>query len=82
MRVSGGVLELRHGKVFSQETEVELAGTGVIELPAGVVQRVGGLTLDGVRKPSGVYDRVHGGGHLAGDGRLIVGTPGTLLLVR
>ena len=82
VRVSGGVLELRHGKVFSQETEVELDGTGVIELPAGVVQRVGGLTLDGVRKPSGVYDRVHGGGHLAGDGRLIVGTPGTLLLVR
>ena len=68
--------------MFSQETEVELDGTGVIELPAGVVQRVGGLTLDGVRKPSGVYDRAHGGGHLAGDGRLIVGTPGTLLLVR
>lgn len=82
VRVSGGVLELRHGKVFSQETEVELAGTGVIELPAGVTQRVGGLTLDGVRKPSGVYDRARGGGRIVGDGRLIVGTPGTLLLVR
>lgn len=62
VRVSGGVLELRHGKVFSEETEVELAGTGVIELPAGVTQHVGGLTIDGVRKPAGIYGRLNGGG--------------------
>jgi len=54
--VSGGRLELEHGEVFGDDTEVSVEGmSGKIKLDAGVVQRVKALYIDGVQQRRGFW---------------------------
>ena len=80
--VTGGTLELRHGKVFSRETTVKLSGDGKIELPNGDRQCVGALYVDGEKQADGVYTSVNLPGRIGGTGRLQVGRMGLVLIYK
>ena len=80
--VTGGTLELRHGKVFSKATTVRLSGAGRIDLPNGDRQCVGALYVDGVKQENGVYTSASLPGRIVGSGRVQVGNLGLVMIVR
>ncbi len=77
--VTGGTLVLEHGQALGRDTDVYIEGeAGQIEIPAGVVQKVRDLYIDGVRQSPTSYGSAtspakrHDAVHFAGDGVLNV----------
>jgi len=55
VNVTGGTLELQHGRVFSKVTDISVSGEGKVELASGVSQKCHGLTIDGVPCETGTW---------------------------
>ena len=88
MTVRGtGRLVVAKAKTFSPDASMAIAGTGIVEIPAGVTLRVASLTVDGEPVPKGVYGSSESpsdkryASHFAGAGSLAVGKGGFMLIV-
>ena len=84
--VTGGRLTLEHGQVFGKATDVKVAGDGVIDLAAGVVQKCHALTIGGTTYEAGTWggpesNAEHKDAHFAGSGKLVVVGDGLGLVI-
>ena len=82
-----GRLVVAKAKTFSPDASMAIAGSGVVEIPAGTTLRVASLTVDGAPVPKGSYgssespaDKTYAG-HFAGAGSLAVGKGGFMLII-
>lgn len=82
--LTNGTLRVNSAKSISKKVAAEITGLGKFEVPAGVTMKVASLTVDGEALPLGTYDRTSPelDGHLIGDGKVMVGPPGFVLLFR
>lgn len=76
------VLKLTASGNLSPDATVHLSNGGKLLLNAGVKAQVAALVVDGAPQKSGYYNAVNLPQYIAGAGRVVVGTPGFLIIVR
>ena len=79
---SNAALRLTASGNLSPDATLALSGGGKAVLDAGVKAQVAALVLDGVPQKAGYYNAVRLPQYIGGAGRIVVGIPGVMILVR
>ena len=79
---SNAALRLTASGNLSPDATLALSGGGKAVLDAGVKAQVAALVLDGVPQKAGYYNAVRLPQYIGGAGRIVVGIPGVVILVR
>jgi len=86
---AGATLEVNRSRTFGDHAVLHAEGEGwTLSAAAGVRQKFAQFYIDGVRQPDGVYGAAGNGAvmyrmdNITGEGVIVVGTPGSILILR